>query len=252
MEEPSSVQVPAGLILVATPIGNLGDLTLRALETLRSVDLIACEDTRHSGRLLKHYEIDKPRISLHEHNEAMRSEALIEEMRQGKSVALISDAGLPTISDPGQRFLQRCLQAGIAYDVLPGASAVLTALTGSGLPTDRFYYGGFLPNKSGQRQRVLEEALAREETCIFFESPHRLVRSLEVLAEAEPGRLVCVARELTKRHQEYRRGAASEVRDHYRQRPPKGEITLLVGPSKLPRWFCQGGADSEIEVSSAS
>ncbi len=227
------------LILVATPIGNLGDLTHRALTALRDADIIACEDTRHSGRLLKHYEIEKPKVSLHEHNEAMRSEALVAEMKQGKTVALISDAGLPTISDPGQRFLQRCLAAGIAYDVLPGPSAVLTALAGSGLPTETFYYGGFLPNKSGRRQRVLEEALERDETCVFFESPHRLVRSLAVLAASEPDRLVCVARELTKLHQEFRRDRAEGVHQHFLERPPKGEITLVIGPSKVPNWFAR-------------
>ncbi len=230
-------QEAARLVLVSTPIGNLGDLTFRALEVLRQVDVIACEDTRHSGKLLAHYGIDTPRVSLHEHNEAMRSEALIEEMRAGKTVALISDAGLPIISDPGQRFLQRCLAAGIAHDVLPGPSAVLTALVGAGLPSEPFYYGGFLPNKSGQRQRVLGAALAREETCVFFESPHRLVRSLEMLAEEAPGRWLCVARELTKRHQEFRRGEALTLRDHYRERPPKGEITLVIGPGKLPPWY---------------
>lgn len=225
------------LILVPTPIGNLGDLTFRSLEVLREADVIACEDTRHSSRLLKHYDVETPRVSLHEHNEAMRSEALIKEIQQGKTVALISDAGLPTISDPGQRFLQRCLAAGVVYDVLPGPSAVLTAVAGSGLPTATFFYGGFLPNKSGRRLRVLQEALQREETCVFFESPHRLVRSLEVLAETEPERLVCVARELSKVHQEFRRGPAREVCQHYRDRPPKGEITLVIGPSVLPKWF---------------
>lgn len=225
------------LVLIPTPIGNLGDLTYRAAKVLREADLIACEDTRHSGRLLQHYEIDTPRVSLHQHNEAMRSEALVQEMRNGKTVALISDAGSPGISDPGQRFLQRCLAAGLAYDVLPGPSAILTALAGSGLPTETFYYGGFLPNKSGQRHRVLQAALERDETCVFFESPYRLVRSLEVLAAEGPERVVCVARELTKLHQEFRRHRAEVLRDHYTARAPKGEITLVIGPRKLPAWF---------------
>jgi 16S rRNA (cytidine1402-2'-O)-methyltransferase len=233
------------LILVPTPIGNLGDLTHRAETVLREADVIACEDTRHSSRLLQHYEITTSKISLHEHNEAMRSDALILEMKAGKTVALISDAGAPTISDPGQRFLQRCLAAGIPYDVLPGPSAVITALSGSGLPTDTFYYGGFLPNKSGQRQRILETALAREETCVFFESPHRIVRSLDVLANADPERWVCVARELTKRHQEFRRERAPALHAHYSAHPPKGEITLVIGPSKLPKWFVSSFDDDD-------
>lgn len=225
------------LVLVPTPIGNLADLTHRAETTLRTADIIACEDTRHSERLLQHYQISNRKISLHEHNEARRSVELIAEMQAGKLVALISDAGSPTVSDPGQRFLQRCIDAGISYDVLPGPSAVLTALTGSALPTAPFYYGGFLPNKSGQRLNVLTAALAREETCVFFESPHRLVRSLEILGTQAPDRLVCVARELTKRHQEFRRERAAVVWKHYEAHPPKGEITLVISPSKLPKWF---------------
>ena len=235
------------LVLVPTPIGNLGDLTHRAEETLRDADIVAREDTRHSGRLLQHYQIDTRKISLHEHNEAMRSAALIEEIKQGKTVALISDAGSPTISDPGQRFVQRCFAEGIPYDVLPGPSAVITALAGSGLPTATFYYGGFLPNKSGQRQRVLTEALAREETCVYFESPHRLVRSLEVLATSEPTRWACVARELTKRHQEFRRATVRTLADHYVDQPPKGEITLVIAPSKLPKWFVDPSEQSSAE-----
>ena len=239
----ASEQAWGRLILVPTPIGNLGDLTRRAEEVLREADVIACEDTRHSSRLLQHYDIDTPKVSLHEHNEAMRSAALIEEIKMGKVVALISDAGSPSISDPGQRFVQRCFAEGIPYDVLPGPSAVITALVGSGLPTETFYYGGFLPNKSGQRKRVLTEALSREETCIFFESPHRLVRSLEVLANDSPERLVCVARELTKRHQEFRRGPVRALAEHYAAQPPKGEITLVLAPGKLPKWFAEKSAE---------
>ena len=231
------METPGRLILVPTPIGHLADLTHRAEAALREADLVACEDTRHSARLLKHYQIDTPRVSLHEHNEARRSHTLVAEMKNGKTVALISDAGVPTISDPGQRLLQRCIEAGVSYDVLPGASAVLTALAGSGLPTGTFYFGGFLPNKSGQRQKVLQAALAREETCVFFESPNRIVRSLEVLSSAAPDRLACVARELTKRHQEFRRDHVRLLHAHYAGHPPKGEITLVIGPSKLPGWF---------------
>ena len=225
------------LILVPTPIGNLEDLTHRAERLLRECDLIACEDTRHSGRLLRHYQIETPRLSLHAHNEASRSEIVIAKLLEGQSIALITDAGMPMISDPGQRLLQRCLAAGIPYEALPGPSAVVTALAGAGLPTDVFYYGGFLPNKSGQRRKVLENALQREETCAFYESPHRLVKSLEVLVELAPQRLVCVARELSKKFEEFRRDTAETLVSHYRERPPKGEITLIIGPEKLPRWF---------------
>lgn len=226
------------LHIVATPIGNLGDITQRALECLRSVDIIACEDTRHSSRLLNHYDIvGIPRVSLHAHNEASRSAQLVEQLREGKSVALISDAGMPTISDPGQRFLQRCIANGIAYDVLPGPSAVLTALAGSGLSTDCFAFRGFLPVKKGQRQRELTAALEREETTIFFETPHRIVSTLEMLAAAEPCRLICVARELTKRFEEFRRDSAGALLESFQGRPPKGEIVLLVSGTRRPKWI---------------
>lgn len=224
------------LSFVATPIGNLGDLTHRAEACLREATLVACEDTRHSARLLDHYGIHTPRISLHAHNEAMRSEEIIRRLKSGESIAVISDAGMPGISDPGQRLLQRCLAEGLPYDVLPGPSAVLTALVGSGLPTDGFYFGGFLPNKSGQRTRCLEQALARDVTSIYFESPHRLLKSLTELSRLEPLRPICVARELTKHFQDYRRGTATEVAAHYTNGNVKGEIVILIAPPKLPKW----------------
>ena len=216
------------LFLVATPIGNLGDITLRALEVLKAVDLIACEDTRHSGHLLRHFEIHKPLVSYHEHNEARRTAELIEDLAQGKSIALITDAGLPGISDPGHRLLRACIERGLPYTVLPGPSAVLTALVGSGFATDQFFYGGFLPPKSGGRERDLLAAAARVETSIFFESPHRLVKTLAVCAEHLPARLLCVARELTKTFEEFRRGTGAELLAHYTAHPPKGEIVFLV------------------------
>ncbi len=216
------------LFLVATPIGNLGDITLRALEVLKSVDVIACEDTRHSGHLLRHFEIHKPLVSYHEHNEARRTAELIEDLAQGKSIALITDAGLPGISDPGHRLLRACIERGLPYTVLPGPSAVLTALVGSGFATDQFFYGGFLPPKSGGRERDLLAAAARMETSIFFESPHRLVKTLAVCAEHLPTRLLCVARELTKTFEEFRRGTGAELLAHYTAHPPKGEIVLVI------------------------
>ena len=216
------------LFLVGSPIGNLGDITFRALEVLRRVTMVAAEDTRHSSVLLKHYEIRKPLISFHEHNEARRTDELIEKLRGGDSVALLTDAGMPSISDPGYRLVRASVQSGIRIEVIPGPSAVLTALAGSGLPTDRFYFGGFLPIKGGQRQRELHAALTRECTSIYFESPHRIIRSLEVISSIEPARSICVARELTKQFEEYQRGEAATVLAHYTAHPPKGEITLVI------------------------
>ena len=216
------------LYLVATPIGNLGDITQRALETLRSVDKIACEDTRHSGILLRHFEIQKPLVSYHEHNEARRTAELIEELAAGRNIAVISDAGLPGISDPGHRLLRACQERGLPYTIIPGPSAVLTALIGSGFPAEAFYYGGFLPVKSGGRERDLLAALQRGETSVFFESPHRLVKSLAVCAQHFGDRKICVARELTKQFEEYRIGTGADLLAHYTAHPPKGEIVLVI------------------------
>jgi 16S rRNA (cytidine1402-2'-O)-methyltransferase len=219
------------LFIVGSPIGNLNDITLRALSVLKEVKLVAAEDTRRTSILLKHFEISKPLVSFHEHNEARRTSELIEKMRAGEKIALITDAGMPSISDPGYRIVRACIENEIRIEVIPGPSAVLTALVGSGLPTDRFYFGGFLPVKSGQRERELGVALAREVTSVYFESPHRIIRSLEVIAKADATRAICVARELTKHFEEYRRGEASSVLAHYAAHPPKGEITLLIGGS---------------------
>jgi len=216
------------LYLVATPIGNLGDITLRALEVLKSADVIAAEDTRHSSILLRHYEIHKPLLSFHEHNEAMRTAELLRRLRDGACVAVITDAGMPGISDPGRRLLHACVEAELPYSIIPGPSAVLTALVGSGFPAEAFHFAGFLPNKSGQREREVTEAAARGVTTIFFESPHRLVRTLAVFAEKFPERTLCVARELTKQFEEFRIGAGPELVAHYSAHTPKGEITLLV------------------------
>ena len=216
------------LTVVPTPIGNLQDITLRALQTLRETDLIAAEDTRRSAILLLHHNIKKPMVSLHEHNEESRTAALVEEIAGGKSVALITDAGMPGISDPGFRLIRACRERGLAVGVLPGPSAVITALVGSGLPTNAFYFGGFVPVKSGRRRAELERAVLRPETSVYFESPHRLLKTLQVLAEVAPKADVCVARELTKRFEEYRRGSPAELCVHYESRAPKGEITLVI------------------------
>jgi len=216
------------LSLVATPIGNLGDITYRAIETLKSADVIACEDTRHSRHLLRHYEIEKPLISYHQHNEARRTAELVEEVAAGRHVALITDAGLPGISDPGHRLLRAVIARALPYTIIPGASSVLTALLGSGLEAETFYFGGFLPVKSGGRERELLAAAERPVTSIFFESPHRLIKTLAVCAERLPEREMCVARELTKTFEEYRRGRAPDLLAHYTARPPKGEIVLVI------------------------
>lgn len=216
------------LYVVATPIGNLGDITLRALEVLKSADVIAAEDTRHSGILLKHYQISKPFVSYHEHNEAMRTAQLIERIAAGENVALITDAGMPGLSDPGARLIRECIKRELPFTIIPGPSSILTALVGSGFSMEQFCFRGFLPNKSGRRERELRAAGDRNETTIFFESPHRLAKTLRVCVDLMPDRPLCVARELTKKFEEFRRGTATELLAHYEARPPKGEIVLIV------------------------
>lgn len=225
-----------GLFLVGTPIGNLADITLRALDVLKSVDAIACEDTRHSGRLLQHHGIRSRLISVTEHNEARRIPELIGHIREGGRVALISDAGMPTVSDPGQRLVSAVIAAGLRVETIPGPSAVLTALSASGLPTTPFYFGGFLPHKKGQRNTEIAAALQRDCTSVFFESPYRIVDTLGMLAEQEPEHRIVVARELTKRFEEFQRGTARNVLSHYQAKTPKGEITLVIAPRDLPKW----------------
>lgn len=229
-----------GLVLVATPIGNLRDITLRALDLLKAADLIACEDTRHSGRLLQHYQIDRPLVSLNEHNEARRIPELIERIRGGAVVALISDAGMPTVSDPGQRLTHAVIEAGLHVEVLPGPSSVLTALAGAGLPTTPFYFGGFLPHKKGQRAKELAAARERDCTSVYFESPYRLVDTLGIITETAPDHLHVVARELTKRFEEFQRGTAKALWEHFQKKTVKGEICLIVAPCELPKWIAGG------------
>jgi 16S rRNA (cytidine1402-2'-O)-methyltransferase len=220
------------LYVVGTPIGNLDDITLRALEVLKSVDLIAAEDTRHSGNLLRHFEIRKPLVSYHEHNEAMRTADLSERLAAGENIALITDAGMPALSDPGVRLIRACIERGLPYTIVPGVSAILTALVGSGFAPDCFYYGGFLPPKSGGRERELRAAAEREETSVLFESPHKIAKTLAVCAQIMPDRQLCVARELTKKFEEFRRGTAAELLAHYEAHPAKGEITLVISGCK--------------------
>ncbi len=219
------------LYVVATPIGNLGDITLRALEVLKHVDLVAAEDTRHSGMLLKHFEIKKPLVSYHEHNEAMRTAQLVERIAAGESVALMTDAGMPGLSDPGARLIRECIKRELPFTIIPGPSSILTGLAGSGFSMEKFCFRGFLPMKSGQRERELRAAAEREDTTIFFESPYRLAKTLTACIEIMPDRQLCVARELTKKFEEFRRGNASELLAHYVTHPPKGEIVLIISES---------------------
>jgi len=221
------------LYLVATPIGNLEDITYRALRTLREADLIACEDTRHTRKLLDHYGISKAVTSYHEHNEAARAQELVEKLLAGASVALVSDAGMPLVSDPGYRVVAAAIAAGIPIIPLPGPSALVAALAASGLATDSFYFGGFLPAKAGQRTRVLEALREHPHTLIFYEAPHRILVTLEDVERVLGPRPVVVARELTKIHEEFLRGPVGEVRATLESRScVKGEITLLIGKAE--------------------
>ena len=216
------------LYIVATPIGNLGDITLRALELLKSADVIAAEDTRHSGMLLKHFGIKKPFLSFHEHNEAMRTAQLIERLAAGETIALVTDAGTPALSDPGARLIHECIRRDLPFTVVPGPSSILTAVVGSGFSTEKFFFAGFLPVKSGRRERELRAAASREETTVFFESPYRLTKTLSAAIDILQDRQLCVARELTKKFEEFRRGSAAALLAHYLAHRPKGEIVLLV------------------------
>ena len=222
--------MPGILYLVASPIGNLEDITFRAVRILKECDLIACEDTRHTLKLLNHYGIGKPLISYHDHNEATRSAELIARLQAGSNVALISDAGMPLVADPGYRLVTAAVSAGISVQPIPGPSALLTALAASGLPTDAFRFAGFLPAKSGQRSSVLESFSNDPATLIFYEAPHRILDALADVDRIMGARLVVVARELTKTHEEFLRGTARHILDILAARDAvKGEITLLIG-----------------------
>ena len=221
--------MPGKLFLVATPIGNLEDITYRAVRVLGEAGLIACEDTRQTRKLLDRYGIGSPTISYHEHNEAERSGELVARMLEGANIALVSDAGMPLISDPGFRLVRAAVDAGIVVEPVPGPSAALTALAASGLPTAEFHFAGFLPPKAGQRARALEALAAERATLIFYEAPHRILETLEAVEAALGPRQVVVARELTKIHEEFLRGSPAEVRARLAERGAiKGEFTLLV------------------------
>ncbi|MEI5681694.1 MULTISPECIES: 16S rRNA (cytidine(1402)-2'-O)-methyltransferase [unclassified Mesorhizobium] len=221
----------AALYLVATPIGNLGDITLRALETLAGADILACEDTRVTRILLERYGIRQRPTPYHEHNASEAGPRLIEALESGQSVALVSDAGTPLVSDPGYRLVGQALEKGLRVVPIPGASAVLAALTASGLPSDAFLFAGFLPVKDGQRRTRLSELTAVPATLIFFESPRRLADTLVAMADVYGDRHAAIGRELTKRFEEMRTGTLSALAAHYAEAPtPKGEIVICVGP----------------------
>lgn len=223
------------LYIVATPIGNLEDITYRAVNVLRTVDAIACEDTRQTRKLLDHYGIQKPTMSYHEHNEAERTQELAARLSAGESIALVSDAGMPLVSDPGYRLVRAAIEQGIRVHPIPGPSAALTALAGAGLPTDAFHFAGFLPPKPGQRMKALEALADEAATLIFYEAPHRILESLEAIQEALGPRPVVVARELTKIHEEFLRGTAGAIRAQLAERDSvKGEFTILVGKRDRP------------------
>lgn len=220
------------LLLVPTPIGNLSDISTRAIEALKSADVIACEDTRTSGRLLSHFEIDRPKIAYHEFNERAQSGRLIDRMAQGETIAVISDAGTPGIADPAYRIVRDAIDAGVRVTAIPGPCAAIVALTASGLPTDRFFFEGFLPHKSGARQRRFEAVKHLAHTLVFYESPHRIQKSVKQALEVLGDRSACIARELTKLHEEYIRGTLSEIIASISNRTLKGEIVLLIAGNK--------------------
>jgi 16S rRNA (cytidine1402-2'-O)-methyltransferase len=236
----------SALYLVSTPIGNLADITLRAIRTLREVDRVYAEDTRRTRILLDHHGIDTPLSSVHQHNERARVAEILKHLDAGRAVAVVSDAGTPLVSDPGGALVPQVIEAGHDVVAIPGASAVLTALVASGLPTERFVFLGFVPRRGHERERALERIARSEETSVLFESPERLTKLLTDLAEhCGPDRRIAVARELTKVHEQIVRGTPAEVRSYYEENRPRGEVTMVVAPHA-------GGADlSEVDREAA-
>jgi len=235
------------LYVVATPIGNLEDITLRALRVLKEVDLIAAEDTRHTQKLLSHYAIKRPLTSYHEHNERVKAPALVERLRRGESIALVSDAGTPAISDPGYRLVVAAVEAGIQVTPVPGASAMTAALSGAALPTDRFVFEGFMPAKKTERRKRLQELRADRRTLVCYEAPHRLAELMGDMLEILGDREVAVAREISKVHEEIRRGRISEILKQFAGGDVKGELTLVVGGSREDANVSQAQLEREIE-----
>ena len=228
-------QAPGTLSIVSTPIGNLGDFSQRAIQCLKEAHMVACEDTRHSGMLLRAYDIHTRRLSLHQHNEASRTMQLLEMLSRGQNIAYISDAGTPLVSDPGARLVHLAGENGFQVEVIPGACAVISALAGAGFPADRFYFGGFLSTKKTARTKELQYAIDLEVTSVH--SPHRIESTLLLLSTLSPDRPVVVARELTKKFEEFRRGSAQSLAESFGQKRTKGEIVLVISGSRIPAWM---------------
>jgi 16S rRNA (cytidine1402-2'-O)-methyltransferase len=240
---------PAGMLLVVgTPIGNLEDITFRALRTLKEADLIACEDTRRTQQLLNHYSIKTPTISYHEHNELTRAPELVLQLEEGSHIALVSDAGMPVISDPGHHLVSLAIRHNIPVVPIPGASAFVAALSAAGLPVDKFRFLGFLPSKKGQRRKALEEMKGVNKTLVFYEAPHRLLDMLDDLRDVMGDPPVVVAREVTKVHEEFLRGTASEVLGRLKKKPVKGEVTVLAAPQLATPPVAVPGSSIRAEV----
>ena len=238
------------LYIVGTPIGNLEDMTVRAVRILQTVDLIAAEDTRHTGKLLHHFQIKTPQISYHEHNRMIRVPELVAKLQQGLAIALVSDAGMPGISDPGYELVRACAGEGFTVVPIPGASAVIAALSASGLPSDRFIFEGFLPAKSQARRTHLEGLQSESRTIVFYESPHRLRATLQDLADVLGGdRKITLARELTKLHEEFWRGTTAEAIELHTKREPQGEYTIVVaGAEAVKVVLSESALRSELQT----
>jgi 16S rRNA (cytidine1402-2'-O)-methyltransferase len=244
--------VPPGLHIVATPIGNAGDLSFRAVEVLRAADLVACEDTRVTGKLLARHGIATRRFAYHEHNADRVRPVLLQKLRDGARIALVSDAGTPLVSDPGYRLVRAVIEEGLPVTAVPGASAPVTALVLSGLPPDRFFFGGFLPPRRAARRSELASLARLSATLVFFEAPHRLPEALADMAESLGDRPAAVARELTKLFEEVRRGRLPALAAHYAEAgPPKGEVVIVVGPP-LPEAPSEAGLDDRLRVALAT
>jgi len=246
----SSRLSPGRLFVVGTPIGNLSDITLRALDTLKTADLIACEDTRRTQKLLNHYKIQTATISYHEHNEMTRAPELILEMEQGGAIALVSDAGTPVLSDPGLRLVHLAVRHKIPVIPIPGPSALVAALAAAGLPMSEFIFAGFLPARKSARCRNLTELAASPKTIVFYEAPHRVLDALRDIHDILGDRETVVAREVTKIHEEFLRGSVAEIRKHLKETPPKGELTIILGPGSPPREKVPAGNSLLEEVES--
>ncbi|MBW4471367.1 MAG: 16S rRNA (cytidine(1402)-2'-O)-methyltransferase [Stenomitos rutilans HA7619-LM2] len=240
--------MPGTLYLVGTPIGNLEDMTFRAVRTLQTVDLIAAEDTRHTGKLLHHFQIVTPQISYHDHNRHIRTPELLERLQQGKSIALVTDAGMPGISDPGYELVKACAEANILVVPIPGASAAIAALVSSGLPCDRFLFEGFLPAKASARRASLEVLQTESRTLVFYEAPHRLRQTLQDFLILGADRQIALARELTKRYEEIWRGTVTAAINYYSTHEPQGEFTIVVaGAEGTPPVLSEAALKTELQ-----